>query len=281
MNNKLIMSVVGIAICVILVGSVLAPVVDEAQINAGAPLTVDNNKFDSYYTAPQNGDVITINNQGVSYNSTLVPGTYRGAMYADTVFISYFAPTDTSNGFFVGKDNVTHTLESGKTCTITFTAGNTYTISYDGVDYDLSYTWAYILCDESIASYATILDLRYAPGYITSSNDVLACGYYSTGENDTFYTYHNGAVYAGPFGGSANIVLDTLMEGSTDIYKIDENDVTLTIGGETFTPYIVLVPLTVTGHADHGGYSGLLAAILPIIIVSLIVSVIAVVRPRD
>lgn len=79
MNNKLIMSVVGIAICVILVGSVLAPVVEDAQYTI---VTSEQNTTERYVMANNAGDdTITVTHKSagvwtVNDSDFTIPSSY-------------------------------------------------------------------------------------------------------------------------------------------------------------------------------------------------------------
>jgi hypothetical protein len=100
---------------------------------------------------------------------------------------------------------------------------------------------------------------------VSSYKDIVALGAYTSGDNDTMYRLVNGVLtIGGAFDHSFNVET-SLYEGTTDIYKID--NLTITIGGESFTPYYVLVPVEVSGHATSGATYTILS-VVPIVVVA-------------
>lgn len=295
MNNKLIMSVVGIAICVILVGSVLAPVIDDAQKNAGEIVTYSNvmdskNKYHYDYVDELTliaSDLVS----GRSYSTYTVNGQnipviddYMLAVLTDTVSIQIG-----NSGQFainIATDPYTSTVDPTGNSTLTFTAknGNWKLDGSAGTIYEGSYSWVVSFVDGG--SY--IARNGNPTNFYNSGNPadfILYSGMYTTGELDTFYAYGNGAVSCGvaDYTGTVKFNNNVKVDGTTDVYRIGSVNVTISDGdtSETFTPYRSLVKETIIGHEDKGAAYSLYGAIPLIVIAGLIVSAITLVRPRD
>lgn len=144
----------------------------------------------------------------------------------------------------ISADNVTGTI------TTTANPAEEITVDVDG--------WTYL--------YDAAGDYVFANGnesyYVNSLNDLVLSGLYSTGENDTVYSFKDGTMYTyGDYEASTTGTL-TAYGNSYDGYTL--SDITVSIGDETFTPYRCLVPKDVTVHNKNLEYT--LVGIIPVLI---------------
>lgn len=278
MNNKLIPIVLTLVVGIILAGSVLVPVLNDAQKDLGDPITKTNPVYNSWYRDIEPTDVWEMSSTGYVLNDETMDTGYRQAVFGDS-FVLYLNALNLDNiGYVIGKNDENPTqLVNTKSYTITFDNNTISIVDGDNTAvYSKEYTWAYTLCpSEDTAKWGTIT--RIGDGdttYILNNNQVVLSGYYYTGDNDTFYSYKDGTLYIGSYEGGMEIT-KTLVDGTTDIYKIDTEVVT--VGDETFTPYITLVPISVTGHATAGASYSLLGAIPIMVIVALIMGAVGMI----
>lgn len=271
--NKITGLVIALVVGGLLVGGLLIPSVSGIQDTVGDKITKSNQVYDAYYTAPDSDYELTISNEGFIANGATLSNTYAQGVFANSFVVQLHTPTDENNlGYVMGKNDETPTyFDKTEEYRITF-ADNAIVINKTGVSepvFTEQYTWAYAICGaETKAAWGTITHIGTDPTYILSDKQVYISGYYYTGENDTFYSYHDGVTYSGDYEGTAAIN-KTLVDGTTDIYQID--GLTVTIGDESFTPFLILVPLSVTGHATTGTYVVMFGVISILGIVALVV----------
>lgn len=283
MKTNILTLVITLVVGIILAGSLLAPVISDAQNTIGPEITMTNESSFVLKEA-DTGDVLknvrtTVDGTRTdawTFNDTAIVGPSSGGtnwtvgVMSDSVYMQINAPDNASAGSWLYMDG-TGTYHYFGNITVTFTDTE---IQIDTGNADTSanvdYTWAYVICPYEEGEY--IAPALGGTGYVSKATDVLLCGFYSTGELDTTYYYHDGNSYVSTEGYSmtANIAL-ALHEGTTDIYDATVS-VTVTDGvdSETFTPYRIFVPYEVTGHAASGASYSLLGAIPIMVIVALV-----------
>lgn len=287
---KLVGGFVSITIAIIMIAGVLVPAVSDALPNVGDPITVSNQNFDSYYKEVDDGDVLVVTDTSASFNGEAIGTfTYRGGFYSDLAYLYLNGSVqDGMVGFIIDNTGIGNrfNLTSGRTWTVTYTEDS---ISVVGTAADLEplewskdgFEWILSISNESNADYFTIEDLRYSSAYVSDpKTQVIYSGYYDSGDNDTFISYRDGKIIQNvnnPY--DVSIDFDTtLKDGTTDIYDVK---VEITVGDESFVPYIVLVPETIYGHEDGGSAYSALLAIIPLTIVSVLVAAVVLIMRRD
>lgn len=269
---------------VALVGAVILtgflPVLGATQENIGEPITKSNQTLDSYYRNVDANDVFELSTDGYELNDVLINKTYRQAVFADSFVLQINKPADTAIAYVIGSGNTNPVnLLNTSTYTITFN-DSTITVVRDGSTtvFTKEFTWAYIITTSAdTASWGTIARIGTDTAYILNDNQIILSGYYYTGENDTFYSYKDGVMYTGSFEGAIDID-KSITEGTTDIFKI--NGLEVTVGDESFTPYLTLVPLSVTGHATSGALYDVYGLIPLIVAIGLLMFVIVAILIR-
>lgn len=265
--------VVGVVIAVTLFASLMIPVVNDAQTTAGDEVTMTNRGVSDYILGRMSGDdeiVIEYTDSGLTLNGepftplyqrqTWVPLAYADSGELDIRTANY---TLRWAVYSEGADTTYISINAaGESVTLTPTLVTVYN---EGVSTEYPVSIIYSVGIEDVDSIA-VRDLGGAnTAYIKSIKDVLAIGSYTSGENDTMYSVIDGKLTIGNDSYTSSLNYTTTpTSGTTDILTL--TSFTITIGGETFTPYNVLVPYEVTGHADSGATYSLLG-ILPILVV--------------
>lgn len=293
MNNKLVMSTIGIAIGLIVVGSVLAPVIWDAQ-HANDTVYHNTNPYGigSIYEFDEDTEetiVITIcngTNRTVSINGeVLTVAAYQPVFLSDACAIRFYA----NNMNFTSSEGSRTITEA----TITINQGMaSFTVLNNTTPIDISpkpLTWAFIhdadgdyiaTSNDSAAGF----DLYSEKGGIYAANWVTATQeYFSIRGEVVTISNANGAHTA-----SVDWKGEYLDNG---VYKMHLNNTTTSDytfvtdnAGEPYTvsPFLVCVPSTVIGTPDEdSGVNSLYSAILIMTIIALLVSAVTVVRNKD
>lgn len=277
-NNKILVAVVSLAVIIITLATVLVPIVGQAQTTLGDPITLDQSGSKTNTPLGKITDeviVIAVIEGGYSINGVVAPGTggavHVPIVYADTGMVT--CKMDTGEVIFIdySNPNGTVSLDVGTTITV----GNGKIAIDTSTPVEIAYNVCYSV--GASAELAVIVDMGYkysTRSMITSVKDIIIYGAYTTGENDTYYSFVNGQLtVAEDFTSSYSADL-VLKDGTTDIYQIES--FVIDIGGETFIPYRALVPLHVSGHATSGAAYDIIGLLPILVIVSLITAAIAV-----
>lgn len=278
-NNKILVAVVSLAVIIITLATVLVPIVGQAQTTLGDPITLDQSGSKTNVPLGKITDevvVITVVEGGYSINGVVAPVETTGVthvpiVYADTGAVRCRIVTGAVTFEDYSNPGVTVSLAVGTTITV----GNGKIAIDTSTPVELAYNACYSV--GASAELAVIIDMGYrydARSMITSVKDIIIYGAYSTGENDTPFSFVNGQLtVAEDFTSSYSADL-VLKDGTTDIYQIES--FVIDVGGETFTPYYALVPLHVSGHATSGAAYDIIGLLPILVIVSLITAAIAV-----
>lgn len=302
MKTNLLTLVITLTLGVILAGSLLMPVIEDTKTTIGPEITLDNNASNSLRTAVE-GDVLQVySSWDTSTSSKVDVWTLNGttidiiqnvALVSDGLYIQSIltgpapvAYVDMVSGTSIGYINGATSTSGPVTISATFGSDSiTFKVDRNGTATQSThnYTWGLVLCnDEEGEYYAAVPD---GVGYITDTKEVILGGLYSTGDLDTPYYYYDGVAHVSVSAYTIDVALTTsVASGTTDIYNVTSS-VTITDGddSETFTPYWIMLPHTVTGHASSGAAYNLLG-VIPIIVITgiLLAGVGAIfVRNRD
>ena len=250
-KTNLLPLVVTLTVGIILAGSLLMPVISDAQKSVGDPITKSNQIYQGYYIEPDSDYELTISAAGWDVNGEILTGqNYRQLVFADSFVLQVHVNTDeTSFGYVLDKtmnDPTYLYVADSASYTVTF-ANNSVTIAKAGVAepfYTQTYGWAYAACPAATeGAWGTIVRVGTNDAYILNDNQIILSGYYYTGDNDTFYSYRDGTLYTGEYEGSIEIT-KSIADGTYDIYSV--TGLSVHVGEESFTPYLTLVPIEVT-----------------------------------
>lgn len=309
MDNKIMTVLIGLFVCVLMVGSVLVPIVESSQetvepiteYNIGTKQTYrevrpgDVFKLTSTYDAEtsKKTDVWTLNGDTV-LNANQSDISWNLGIVSDAMWIEVFSSGNTSSGNWRTLDSVAnHYVGANATYpnvewVFTFTS-TTIDWTYSGTSPEtpavqsLPYSWAYVPCSIEEGGYMASSQTANVTSIVKDMDDIIMCGSYTSGELDTGYYYYKGTTYVGTSGYTGENTTElTLKDGTYDLYVADPS-FTVTDGATTekFDPYKILVPYEVHGHADSGTTISLLGVIPVIVIIALLsMAVVALFRSK-
>lgn len=281
MKTNILTLIITLVVGVIFAGALIAPVISDAQKTIGPEVE---------YTNAGHGYALISSNSDITATLTDTSITIGENEYTSDGSTYWMIASDTFAIWYGGGVNhpilITDRTNEGElyqpwidTASITMSNG-TYEITYTPVGegaieetYTNTYTW--IMVPSENGEYISV-DAG-STNYIKSLNDLIFSGYYSTGENDTYYSLKNGTAKAGEYTASVSGTL-TLVEGTTDVYTV--TNPLMHVGDEEFTPFMYLVKQNVTGHAASGASYSLLGAIPIMVIVALVMVAVGAIAYR-
>lgn len=264
------------------------PVIKDAQTDIGPTATVTNEKIAgaNYNYAIWGGENITF-----EYESTETTATYTINGEAFNLLSSEQRIILASNDFAArsGGNDTVYVLNSQYVASTTqfnntdFTfeiVDKQYTLTVGADTYTGTVDWLVYAADDGDAN---LIQLKSptSPFYTSNANDIIVLGnIYTTGENDTFYSYYKGQLTVNEaYADESNITITkTDVSGYTDIYA---TTVSLNIDDESFTPFFILAPENVSGHEASGAAYSLIGVLPVLVIVALLVVAIGVVARRN
>lgn len=278
--NRITGLVIALVVGSLLVGGLLAPTVAGIQDTVGNPIAYDNGGAASggaVFDEIKNGTIVyEVSTTGVTVNGSAltwrVESNWPTIVYTDGGYITVRATFDTisfqkmnleTNSF----DNTNISVVEGTPVTITV-ENNTVTVGENSFTFTKGYYWTATAASDK---YFLALDLTVRVGtwYVNDLTDLIAYGMYTTGDNDCYYELINGAVSVNEDYTTAVNATLTKVNGTTDIYQL--TDFTLSVGDESFTPYLCLIPAQIHGHATAGAYFVMFGVITLLAIVMLVV----------
>lgn len=278
MNNKLIAIVMTLVVGIILAGSVLMPVVNDARTTTSTEVNYTNEEATFRMAGASDVVTLTLSSGTVTLNDVAIEKiSNSNILLSDAVSLDQFQYQGNWLNRMWFKDSTA--LQYPSAFELTFengTVSGTVTISNETTDIDTTYS--YLFYADSEGDYIQMTNNDWANGvYLNNANQLILSGLYTTGENDTTYSYVNGVfTTGGDYTGSVELTTEKV---GMDVIKATA--LTVTIGEETFTPFRALVPMTVVGHTETPA-SSLIGVIPVLVIVSLVVAAIGmVVVKRD
>lgn len=273
MDTKSFISLLVVALVgtLILVG--FLPMITSIQNTSGDLVTYDNpiNDGNYYVRELKDGDTLEVivtegSNTTVKLNDVFVKtieggdiGGYHNLLLSDVLTVWSTSITSACQLAISTSVNIGYT---NATATFVYTDGK-INVQYGTTEFDTEVlTWGYVVCNESEAGYLESTRTGQYEFYLSNDKDVVCSGVYTTGENDTYYWYYNGVAHVSEDYTCSFTTNKVLVDGTSDVYKGTAN---FTIGNETFTPYRVLMPLEVTGHATKGALYEIFG-ILPLLV---------------
>ena len=294
MKTNILTLVITLVVGIILAGSLLAPVITDAQKNTNDTIINDVSEGMTFKLDGADDYNLTTTD---SVRAWLINGTavdVYSASGALTItdkcrfeknggYVSLYDATGSRIANLSGVANkvvVEYTAETKVFSVTTYTGmgdsaelANTYTYNVENILY-------YIPGGD----YGAIQtngdpDISY---YVNDLSEVIAGGAYTTGDLDTSYFAEGTTVYVGNSSYTASGTATTVKE-YTDAIKGSSYSITVTDGedSETFTPYTVFVPLKVIAHTNEQNAQIALYGAIPIlVIVSLLMAAIGAIALR-
>lgn len=297
--KRIIELTVGIVVALVVFSAILMPVISNAQTNNGDPITLTNDS-PVVLREVKPGDVLIGTRSTVdgvtddvwTLNGETVVGPTGGAdrwnvgIMSDGLYVQINAPANSAMGIRYSMTTATPTVvymsggSGSATHSFTFGEDTISVVASTADPVEVPYTWAYVMCPYGEGEYCA--PIAGGVGIVKDPNQVILCGAYTSGDLDTMYYYKDGQTYVSNTDYTMTADITTAVhEGTTDIYDATVS-VAMTDGTntETFTPYRILVPYEVTGHADSGAIYDMLGVIPILIIAGLIVGIVGVAISR-
>lgn len=275
--NNMTKYAVGILIGLVMLAGLVIPIVDSAQAHVGDRVTY-NNEGATLYSEITADTTLTLSSTSSGSRVTTINDvavTASTSIYA--ILTDKFVVLVQENGtvnYYGTASVVTKFFSNGSSDALTtILNGKTASINVAGAGYTNVIEWGYYLDPNGTSKV-----LAGAEAYVNSISNVTVAGYYSTGTHPTFYSYHNGKAYTlANYTSKASATLDKV-EGTTDVYKMSSFE--FTIEDELFTPYTIIVPIEINGHADSGANYTLIGVIPLVAIICLVVFAAGAIRSR-
>lgn len=290
--KKLTAVIVSAVIGVIMLVTIAAPIVSDAQITAGNPTTYNNyvmssNSYRYDYVDSVELTATASTTSGISYDYVIngkpieLVNDYMISVISDGYVMqignsgqfSYHCITDP----FINESSlspntyptVTLTMENGEFSLM----GGTTEIATG------TYSWIVTYVDNGryVAHNGSVVS---AYCHKTPNDFIMYGSTYTSGELDTFYAYGQGRITTGVSAYTTTLNWDnTIVDGTTDVYKVTQCDLTVSDGenSETFTPYRCLYLYEVSGHESSGSLYSMLGIIPIVIAIGIVISIIGMV----
>lgn len=282
MKTNVLTLIITLVVGVILAGSLLAPVISNAQTTIGDPITYTNTGpyGELYVTDDVSGThtiVMSAADNTITYDGEVITTPARGYLVvSDAITVAY---TGSYMTICYGSDQYQFNATWGNSYDITFENGTatmirtsssgdtTFTKEYTWIGYKVSENGNYI----NVSSNVNV--------YCNDVKNMIAMGNYTSGDNDTFYIVKDGKVNLTntTYTGSVALRSDTLVSGTTDVIN---SYIVISVDDETFTPYVWAVEKTIMGHESGGASYTLLGAIPILLIVALLMVAIGAIAFR-
>ena len=302
---KIISLVVGLTVGVLLMVGLVSPVVADGQTTAGNEITITNDST-IVLREIEDGDVLkcvrtktgdntfsdawTLNDEPIT-NLSGTSVTWNVGILSDAIYMQINSNSNSAAGTYYNMTAANPSaiyygigssaaVGDSATSTFTYANGNMTAVNSAGQTMEVPCTWGYVVCPYEEGKYCAAVS--GGVGSVSNADEVILGGAYTSGDLDTMYYYKDGQTYVSntAYTMTANITT-ALHTGTTDIYdatvSVDMTDGTNT---ETFTPYRILVPYEVTGHATSGANYALLGAIPLVAFIALIAFAAFAVRGR-
>lgn len=285
MKTNLLTLVITLTLGVILAGSLLVPVVEDAQQTAGDLGTLDNNEsgvlYNSYamghMTASTPEVTILLADSVLTVNGTPVTIQHYGTLgqLAVSPDGSYLAVRNNAAAMYL------YTLADGVYTSVTISPGTEVTVAYNGITVgDTTYPINDLYCI-GVTSEDPVF--RYTPTdsakiYVEKIGDLFGTATITIdGESKTIAFVGDQATLTG-YTPTVQYSLKAV-DGYTDLYEVESY--TITIGEGTATAVSWYASEYVTGHEASGAAFSLYGVLPVLVIIGLVIAAVSVVRNKD
>ena len=289
MNMKIVGVTIGIFVAIVLLGGILVPVVNDAL--DGYDETFTNTGSGNVKVAPIEKDMtITYDGSTWDYNGTSKTLVSMCAFIFDNGFMYHGSDPTQGKIFIVDSDGVYDT-KNFKTYTAIFDKDDK-TVEFSGVDstdanvsYSTTFEWAYV--PDTSGTYICV-DSNFARTFkINSMNDIHTIEY-NNGVSSLFSSVGTTMKVNGVAQGDLHYTT-TPVSGYANLSEIHvektiaNSGLYFTYNGTNYSVHYTVLPYSVEAHLqENDGIVNVYAAIVPIVLVSLILAVVVVVfRSRD
>ncbi|MDY0413044.1 hypothetical protein [Methanothrix soehngenii] len=282
-GNRIVAGIVGLAVCVMLVGSLLVPIISEAQDDQ--EVVYNNIINESTYSKLVDDDLDGVN-MVIEWDTVTQVLTVDGSaitvsQWSNTLFVSDqgrigFSKASGTSELYIGgmaavilTGPVTATIASG---VITVTCGvDSYTIT--------PIEWLFVPDNEgNYKNYANNDATKTL--YVNGIDDIYFCGLISS-QSIGLFGGHGGSCTLWDVADDPSYDMTYTIErvqGYTDLYEFVPSSYAVSTEAGTnpdltpFSPYWLMVPLEITAHTDvNSSIIGLLGAIPVVVIAAILI----------
>lgn len=289
MKNNVVGLTISLVVGIIMVGTLLAPTISstvsgnvtEYTNDGDASYTINGvEDFSIYNTSGRywviNGETIQINDSGVPLVTT-----DQFAFIKSDINGNYMYLRDSTGSVVIGGSANTYKFSIEYTASTNTAVFTIYTdLTGETVDTTYTYSCSHVIEYDPEGDYTAISTEGSADEvieyYVNNANQIYAGGAYTSGSLDTAYFANGESVTLGvdDYSGSATATISAIdgVEGVYlgSAYTVSVSDGTTT---ETFTPYTVFVPITVSGETSS---QSMINGLLPVLVVMTVVGILAV-----
>lgn len=287
MNNKLITLVLTLVIGIIVTGSVLMPVLDNAkEINNPHQDYSNVNANTVSYGAIDNGTDFVYDGSSFTINDVESSKTSSVAFASDTCFM-YFDSGSVPKLFYVD-DSTYSRIQDITAFDIVVNNGSfsgTVTTSDGNTPIDYTYS-TYALCPNSNGNYV-LCDANFSHDYTVKSIDQIWTLKYS-GANYYFSTIGDAIKVNGVDAGTCTVdatAVEGMVTGYTvTVNKTSDSDVSYSYNDTTYYPHYVIVPksvsLELSGYENNATWLNLMSVIPVVVIVAIFMTAVGAIALR-
>lgn len=284
MKTNILTLAITLTIGVILAGSLLMPVIIDAQTTMGDPITYTNTSSygEIYVTEDISGThtiVMDAESNTITYDSEVISSPTRGYIVVTDAIVVV------NQGAYIticyGSDTYQFNASWGNSYDITFEDGTATMIRTSSGGTQTTFTKEYTWIGYKVASGGNYINMSSdANKYLSNMNNLLSVGYYSSGDNDTFYCLKDGEITISETTFTASVALSStdIVSGTTDVYYAYP---VISVDEESYTPYVWAVQKEIYGHQTAGASYELLGAIPIIVIIGLVLAGVGAISIRN
>lgn len=279
-GTKTIGIVIALTVGIILVGSLLNPILTDAQKTAGEVeiVTNDNSTHNGYQMGLITNETVVVKVSGgaLYLNGEQIPISHAGSVgsiaESDVGYIGvrnngaalyFFEYTDTAL--------VTHTINPDEEITITATSISFSTDSFTA-------TKVYSIGSNASVKYQTAFnDSGTGPIYINSIDQVFGWGVFTVGDVSQLISYNGDSASSASYPVTVDYTVDKV-SGYTDLYEL--TSYTVSFNDDTSNVRSLLIPVSVQAHEASGAVYSLYGAIGVIVIVALLMAAVGAIIIR-
>lgn len=280
-GNKIIIVVLTLVVGIILVGSLLVPVLSDAQKTAGAKVTIENdesthNSYQIGKVGSTESIVIGLDSSKLYVNDVEVPISHYGTVgtiaFSDAGYVGV-----RNNGaalyFFEYQDDGTTVTNTITTDDITITATS---ISFGDDTFTTSDVYS-IGASTPNKYYCVTVGSSYGPIYVSSIKDVIGWGTYTIGAETAIVKFNGDTATSSTTTVTVDYTLDK-DDKYTDVYQLMTYNIEFNDGSVNASQ--VFVPIEFAGHEASGAAYALYGSIAVLVVIAILLVAVKIVDSR-
>lgn len=279
-RNNLLALTIALTVGIIVAGSVLMPVLNDASSDEHYSNALDSDAvyklklLDPTATVTISVDMST-SVMTIGDTTFTIDATHEAYIASDHAWFRVYVPSSTTVQYRIDGMDANATTTSN--CTITFANGSA---TFSSGSTALTWTTSEFLFVPSVYGTYGLRSPSEGPQYVNSINDIYVCGVTNNklvwGQGSTLTDGSNS--YEAVFTSAVSLV-----DGSTNVYEMPtQKDYRMQDGGSGYYPNRTIIPLNISGTSESwDNISSLLGAIPVLIIASLVISAVAIIKKPE